>query len=285
MPHPAKRKLSKKRSLGVHIKMNTEGFPRKMLSLAVNNKDGGVMVTPHLQNWGKIFTSQLTVTKSGGLLPDETDYAITGPDNKPKLHYHRSGMSSVQPQQFTGGEGRRTTHLPSLDELDGVQIFSVAARIPGKLPWDQRVNKGDIVNVMDLPTVRTLLLSAVIYNRNNVPARSIDGVDALDPVSFASNHNNAVLVDLSGYDLEALLALHFRPMPEKLPDFAADFSLVSFHQDRLGHDGAVAIHSGPGIPFAAILHPIPAVHEFHETSALDPVVSIIQNRPPEANSA
>jgi hypothetical protein len=48
MPHPAKKKLSKKRSLGVHIKMNTESFPRKMLSIAVNNRDGGVMITPKL---------------------------------------------------------------------------------------------------------------------------------------------------------------------------------------------------------------------------------------------
>ncbi|WP_146069169.1 hypothetical protein [Arthrobacter sp. ZGTC412] len=285
MPHPAKKKLSKKRSLGVHIKMNTENFSRKMLSIAVNHRDGGVMVTPHLQNWGDIVTSELTVPASGGLVPDEAGYVITGPDNKPKLHYHRSGMSSVQPQKFMGGEGRKTIHLPSLDELDGVQIFSVAARVPAKLPWDQKVNKGDIFNIMDLAGVRTLLLSAVIYDRNKIPAGSVGGMDAIDPVSFASNHNNAVLVDLSGYGLEAVLVLHFRPMPETLPDFAADFSLVSFHQDRLTTDGGVAIHDGPGIPYAALLHPIPAVHEFHQTSALDPVISTIENRPPPPGNA
>lgn len=253
-----------------------------MLSISVNRKDGGVMVTPHLQNWGEIISSQLTVPESGGLLPDEGGYVITGADNKPKLHYHRSGMSSVQPQQFTGGEGRKTIHLPALDDLDGVQIFSITARVPGRLPWDQDTNQGDIINVMDLPGVRTVLLSAVIYDRGKIPAGSIGGLEKMSPVTQASNHNNAVLVDLSGYGLEAVLVLHFQPMPEKLPDFAADFSLVSFHQDRISSDGAVAIHAGPGIPYAALLNPIPAVHQIHQVSAIDLVSSVVDNVPPQA---
>lgn len=274
------KKLPRKRSLGVHIRMRTESFPRKMLSISVNRKDGGVMVTPHLQNWGEITSSHLIVPQSGGLLPDEAGYVITGPDNKPKLHYHRSGMSSVQPQQFKGGEGRKTIHLPSLDELDGVQIFSVTARVPGKLPWDQDVNHGDIFIIMDRSGVRTLLLSAVIYDREKIRAGSIGGVEDTSPVNLTSKHNNAVLVDLSGYGLEAVLVLNLKSMPDKLPDFAADFSLVGFHQDRVRSDGAVAIHAGPGIPYAAFLDPIPAVHEIHEVSAIDPVVSIIENEPP-----
>lgn len=255
--------------------MTTEKFPRKMLSISVNRKDGGVIVTPHLQNWDEIISSQLMVPESGGLLPDEDSYVRTGADNKPKLHYHRSGMSSVQPQQFTGGEGRRTIHLPALDELDAVQIFSVTARVPGRLPWDQDCSPGDIVQVMDRPQVRTVLLSGVIYDRRRIPDGSIGGVESTEPVSMASNHNNAILVDLSGYGLEAVLVLHFRPTPEKLPDFAADFSLVSFHQERVSSDGAVAIHAGPGIPYAALLSPIPLVAEIHNVSLLKPFTSHI----------
>lgn len=134
MGKPPLKKLSKKRSLGVHVKMYYERFTRKMLSISVNKRDGGVMVTPHLEHWGEAICSRLTVPESGGLMPDEDGYVRSGSDNKPKLHYHRSGMSSVQPAQFSGGTGRQTIHLPSLDELDAVQIFSAAARIPGKLP-------------------------------------------------------------------------------------------------------------------------------------------------------
>lgn len=279
MTQPLSR-LSRKRSLGVHIKMITEPFTRKMLSISVNRQDGGVIVMPHLQNWGVIISSQLVVPETGGLLPDEGTYVRTGADNRPKLHYHRSGMSSVQPQQYTGGEGRKTIHLPALDELDGVQIFSVTARLPGRLPWDQRVSPGDIVNIFDQPGVRSMMLSAVIYDRRKIPVGSIGGLNKSDPVTFASDHGNAVLVDLSGYGLEAVLVLYFGPMPDKLPEFAADFSLVSFHQARMSTDGAVAIHAGPGIPYASLMMPIPKVSTIHRVSALDPLSSIIERKVP-----
>lgn len=282
MIHPPLDKMSKKRSLGVHVKMSTENFLRKMLSISVNRKDGGVMVVPHLQEWGEIISSRLLVTEGGGLLPDEGTYVRSEGENKPKLHYHRSGMSSVQPQGFTGGRGRKTIHLPSLQDLDGVQIFSVIARMPGHLPKDQKVNPGDIVSYFDLPSVCSLKISAVIYDRRAIPQHSIGGFNKTNPVTFASDHNNASLVDLSGYGLEAVLVLYFDPSPWEVPDFAADFSLVSFHQDRLGTDGAVAIHAGPGIPVAALMQPVPSVASVHNINALRPVASFIQNKRPQS---
>lgn len=261
--------------------MASERFPRKILSVAVNRKDGGVMVTPHLQNWDETVCSQLIVPETGGLMPLEDSCVKTGPNNRPKLHYHRSGMSSVQPQQFTGGQGRRTIHLPSLDGLDGVQIFSIVARVPSRFPWDQDVRPGDIVQIMDRPGVRTLFVSGVIYERNKIPARSIGGPEKMAPVTMASNHSNVVLVDLSGYGLEAVLALHFDPSPRAMPHFVPDFSLVSFHQNRMPLDGAVAIHAGPGIPCAAILSPIPSVAAMHEVSRMNLVTSVIESIRPE----
>lgn len=277
MKKPALNKLPKKKSLGVFVKMNNESFSRKMLSISVNQRDGGVMVTPHLEKWGKITCSQMVVPLSGGLLPDEGSYVVTGPDNKPKLHYHRSGMSSVQPSMFQGGEGRKTIHLPSMDDLNAVQIFAVTARLPGYLPWDRRPKVGDIVLVMDIPGVRSLFMSGVIYDRTQIPAESIGGLQMGEPVSFSSGSRNAVLVDLSGYGLEAVMGLHFNPMPQKLPDFAADFSLVSFHQDHVHTEGAVAIHAGSGIPYPALMHPIPSVDQFHQVASLDPIASTIEH--------
>jgi transposase len=122
---------------------------------------------------GEATCSRLVVPPSGGLLPEEGSYVTTGPDNKPKLHYHRSGMSSVQPALFQGGEGRKTIHLPSLNELNAVQVFSVSARLPGRLPWDRRPRQGDIINIMDMPGVRSLFLSGIIYDRKQIPVESI----------------------------------------------------------------------------------------------------------------
>ncbi|WP_415853882.1 hypothetical protein [Sinomonas sp. G460-2] len=215
-------------------------------------------------------------------MPDEGSYVATGPDNKPKLHYHRSGMTSVQPAKSQGGEGRRTVHLSSMDDLDAVQIFSVSARVPGRLPWNRRPISGDVVSIMDRPDVKSLLMSGVIYDRNQIPESSIGGLIEGAPVNLASGSNNTVLVDLSGYGLEAVLGLHFNPMPEKLPVFAADFSLVSFHLPHINTEGAVAIHAGPGIPFAALMHPIPSVAAIHQVAAIDLIPSNVPMILPEA---
>jgi hypothetical protein len=67
-------------------------------------------------------------------------------------------------------------------------------------------------------------------------------------------------------------------MPDKLPEFAAGFSLVSFRQDRMSTDGAVAIHAGPGIPYAALMMPVPRVSTIHRVSASDPVSLLIERK-------
>lgn len=110
-----------------------------------------------------------------------------------------------------------------------------------------------------------MMLSAVIYDRRKIPVGSIGGLNDSDPVTFASDHDNAILVDLSGYGLEAVLVLYFGPMPDKLPEFAADFSLVEFpsgpdeyrwcggyarrarHSVRVPHDAdSEGFHHSPG---------------------------------------
>ncbi|MEC5181245.1 hypothetical protein [Arthrobacter sp. CG_A4] len=188
-------------------------------------------------------------------------------------------MASSQPVLFQGGGGRRTIHLPSLEELDAVQMFSVAARLPGRIPCDRSARQGDIFSVMDVPGIRAMFLSGVIYDRNQISAASIGGLLEGEPVSMASNSNIAVLVDLSGYGLEGVLGLHFYSEVEKLPDFAADFTLIRFHQEHIHSEGAVAIHAGPGIPYQALMLPVPGVEDFHHVGALDPVLSVIEHLP------
>lgn len=70
----------------------------------------------------------------------------------------------------------------------------------------------------------------------------------------------------------------------ELPEFAADFSLVSFHQERITSEGAVAIHAGPGIPFAAVLDPTTAVSDIHQVSNLRPVSTFVENIRPHVSS-
>lgn len=277
MVHQPLNKLSKQRSLGVHIKLFSERVTRKLLSVSVDKKDGGIMVVPHLQNWGVITSSRLLSSRPGTFLPDKGSYVQTGSEHRPKLHYHRSGMSSVQPQGFVGGAGRNTIHLPSLDELDAVQIFSVAARLPGLFPWEHMEKPADVIHTLDRPAVESLMIHGVVYDRTKIGAESIGGVKALEPLTFASDHNNAILVDLSGYGVESVLALYFYPTPLALPDWAADFTLASFSPDQATSPGGVAIHAGPGIPLATLMRSLPSISTIHKVSSLRPK-SVFINR-------
>lgn len=274
--HPPLEKLSRKRSLGVHIKMSRERVTRKMLSISINRRDGGIMVVPHLQNWGIITAAQFAVTDSWRVTADTANATNTGGENRPKLHYHRSGMTSVQPQQYTGAVGRKTIHLPSLDELDTVQIFSVAARLPGLLPWNQLENSWDVIHILDRPAVKSLQISGVIYNRSKIDAGSIGGMEGAGPLTLASGHNNAVFVDLSGYGLESVLGLFFNPSTLSLPNDAADFTLASFHPQQMLAQGGVAIYAGGGRPTPSLLADIPDVSSIHSVAALQPVGSNIE---------
>lgn len=274
-------KVARKRGLGVHVRMADENFNRKLLSISINKKDGGVMVTPILDGWETSVGSYLEVASDGGLIPQEESFVRGGCENRLKLHYHRSGMASVQPQNNSGGENRRAVHLPALDQLDGVQIFSVAARIPGRLSWEHVARNGDIVNIVDRYGVNSLLLGGVIYDRKLVPDESLGGVGPGNPVTFSSGSRTSVLVDLSAHGIEAVLGLHFNPVPDKLPDFSADFSLVCFYINQLAAEGAIAIHAGSGIPLAAWMDSIPPICDIHRVVDLEPVPVAYPNELPQ----
>jgi hypothetical protein len=254
-----------------------------MLSMSVDRKDGGIMVVPHLQNWGVITSSQLLTVRPGSLVPDEASFIQTGGENRPKLHYHRSGMSSVQPQGFAGGIGRKTVHLPALDDLNAVQIFSVTARLPGMFPWEVMEKPVDIIHTLDRPGVKSLGIHGVVYDRSMIDPGSIGGAQELEPLTFASDHNNAMLVDLSGYGLESVLALYFHPTPRALPEWAADFTLASFDPKPSAITGGVAIHAGAGSPQASILRPVPEISTIHKVSSLRPISVRIERKLPSTN--
>ncbi len=180
-------------------------------------------------------------------------------------------MTSVQPQQFTGGIGRKTIHLPSLDETRRRANILSRGATPGTLAMGSKGEPLGCHSDTRQSKVRSLQLSGVIYNRTKIDAGSIGGMKEAGPITLASNHNNAILVDLSGYGLESVLGLYFNPLPFALPSFAADFTLTSFHPEKLNTHGAVAIHAGPGKPMPSLPMAIPDISSIHRVAALRPV--------------
>lgn len=261
-------RLPGKRSLSVHFKMKTEPFTRKLIGISINKRDGGVMVTPQLQNWDRTSYSSLRVSLGDKLIPGPGDTNEGQPENKTKLHYHRSGMTSVQPERYSGGEGRKTVYLPSLDDIDAVQIFSITMRVPGLFPWSITPRQGDVLMIMDHPRVRSVLISGVVYDRSRVPDESIGGHKPDHPLSLATRARGTFLLDLSGYGANIILGLHSSFYLRNLPDFAPDFSLSSFNLADLRSQGAVAIYTGDKVPLVAVMDPIPTVHNIHNVSEI-----------------
>lgn len=93
---PAQR-LPGKRGLSIFIRESQGDSFRKAFSLSILKTDAGIMVTPMMDPWGDITCSQLTVPDSGGLKVVAGSSMVVNSDNRPKLHYHRSGFTSVQP--------------------------------------------------------------------------------------------------------------------------------------------------------------------------------------------
>lgn len=145
----------------------------------------------------------------------------------------------------------------------------------GYFPWEHMEKPADVIHTLDRPGVESLMIHGVVYDLAKIGAESIGGVKALEPLTFASDHNNAILVDLSGYGVESVLALYFYPTPRALPDWAADFTLASFSPDQTTSSGGVAIHTGPGIPLASIMRPIPSISTIHKVGSLRPISAII----------
>ena len=127
------------------------------------------MIFPVMDTWADVTYSRLVVPEGGGLYSDPSSEIVRSSDDRPKLHYHRSGMTSVQPSKKTGGQDRKVARLPSIDMVDRVQIFSAMMKLPVRLPAASDAGIGIYV-MGDLMIAQSLGVSgAVSYTHLTLP--------------------------------------------------------------------------------------------------------------------
>ncbi len=251
---PAQR-LPGKRGLSIFIRESQGDSFRKAFSLSILKTDAGIMVTPMMDPWGDITCSQLTVPDSGGLKVVAGSSMVVNSDNRPKLHYHRSGFTSVQP---AGRTERKIARLPSIDSVDRVQIFDATMRVPTKLPVAEEASRG-IFLATDVASVRTVGISGVLYRRDLLESNQLERLTSGHPLIQSPSIDSAVILDLSGYGSNTLLCLFAIFSPTPLPDFASDFTLTSFFAPSIHDSGGVSIHAGSGEPCPGLMHAPPPI--------------------------
>ena len=94
------------RSVPVFLREAGSTEVKKIFTISILKKDGGIMIFPVMDTWADVTYSRLVVPEGGGLYSDPSSEIVRSSDDRPKLHYHRSGMTSVQPSKKTGGQDR-----------------------------------------------------------------------------------------------------------------------------------------------------------------------------------
>ncbi|AYG03414.1 hypothetical protein [Gryllotalpicola protaetiae] len=174
-------------------------------------RDGGIFVSP-----AKLANARWTYGLTPRYLLDrETDLVTV--DERPKLHYHQSGIASVT---LTGTSlERRHLRLNPITEIRRSAVISVVANRIWDLPTDPKgARNGDLMSLERLwPQVVGLTLSVVTVTDEQAARLHLFDASAF---GLIPGDRRSFLVSLAGFGHHAVLVGRFRldmePWPEPI---------------------------------------------------------------------
>lgn len=147
--------------------------------------DGGLWVTP-----APVPGFDFTYGTVGSDALDEDWVTI---EDRPKLHYHRSGLVGVT---LSGTElPRRSIWLPPLPDLTAAQVFSITVTWPWDLPSTTNLDRKGDVNVFGHQDSASAWFTLSIINMLD-NARPVPG---LEPLGLFDGDPSTFYVGLEGY--------------------------------------------------------------------------------------
>lgn len=152
------------------------------------SKDGGIMVAPvAVKSYGWSYGTSRTATASA-----PSDW-ITSPE-RPKLHYHSSGIASVT---LTGHEiERKRLRLPPIQSISYGQVISIVAI----RPWELQIGesrRGDVGTIHKVWPESVSFLFQLVHYTGTVPVRS--QAAEIAPLGLPSGDDSRWFVDMSWY--------------------------------------------------------------------------------------
>lgn len=187
-------RLKRSFRLGVLRSSGSRGSVFKPVASIGLARDGGVFVAPvpvldHAWNYG--------VIRCDDLCPGE----IERTPERPKLHYHRSGIASAT---LTGSHLEpRSLRLAPLNEVTGAQVLSITCVRPWQLDSTSSDRKGDVFNVVRSWPQSVGFSLSVVVTSDDAPA--LGTVPAFAPLGLVPGDPSVFTVSLLGYGLRALL--------------------------------------------------------------------------------
>lgn len=234
----------------VGFMLESESRFHHFLTVGANPSDGGVIVTPTARPSGG--WTYLTRNRKRQLMRSsyrwDTAGALTSvPGEAMKLHYHRSGFTSLQPGS---GGNRVSVDLPDLDTISGQQIFCAAVTDPQDLP-EREPRRGDSFVVLHGEWPSAAAVAGIIVARRDIP--DVDTELLADSArGLVRGAASELVVDLSAHGLDAVLLLRFDHSPAVTGQ--ASVTLAGVCGDTSTDFEAVVAYTNDGVPRVGV-HP------------------------------
>jgi hypothetical protein len=218
------------RRLGVVLEAGPLADYRPIISLWANGSDGGITLstaTPAQSSWHLTATSERRGFFSRLFARRQRliDEAFIEAAPAPKLHYHRSGFTSVQ-----APNGKRVgIQLKPMDELRGEQIFSVVQRNPARIPAKFPRQEDSFVVVHDNEWPPAVTIMGFVFNRSQIPY-SDDEFLQQKTRGIVRGKIAELTVDLSAHGLDAVLVIRIDDgIDGRTPDALAATTITGFN--------------------------------------------------------
>ena len=208
--------------VGVMLDSTSELKP--VVSLAVA-RDGGLMLTPaeiRTDGWS-YGVAEVPGGVDSGLLGHIPREGIVHLPERPKLHYHRSGFTSVN---LAGKDyPRRSVRCLPLPQMRGDQCFGIQVDGVEALPTKDVRSRDAVLVVQRWPA--RVSVYGLLYQRGQIPGLLTEfGSDTA--TGLVRSRAVELVTDLAAHGLDAALVLRFSSQPAQEPMPEPGISLFGF---------------------------------------------------------
>lgn len=201
-----------KSSLRIYVSEWGSAEARHLVTLTAAG-DGGLMVIPnnHTQaGWDAYVQAEASFSRP--------DHVASWPVSvSPRLHYHRSGYTNIEPQGLNNaGEGRPSILLPTIESVTAKQIFSLTVTRPDLIPTVPlseaftRGRRDKWVNHLHDGIPSVISVAGLLYTNRTVPWWREELEDASNPfLGLRGRDLVEAAYSLVGHGIESFLVIRF----------------------------------------------------------------------------
>lgn len=190
----------------IYVSEHESGRGRHVLTIGAT-RDGGLMIVPqnHTKQGWDVYT--------GSFVTGERRLEGEWPNHvNPRLHYHRSGWTTIRPQNLEPSPPDIGVKLPSMDSVAFKQVFSLTITKLDALPvvrLKDVLRTSDLVNYLHDGMPYSLHITGILVQNRAVPWWATDLRAPDNPFFGLRGEIVETCYSLVGHGLDSFLALRF----------------------------------------------------------------------------